>query len=187
MGAIASQFTAKHQQEHKILLVGLVGSGKTTMLHSLQAGEVCMDIPTIGFNVETLEIRGGMMNITSILAWDVGGPDRIRGLWRRYYADVDGLVFMADSSDRHRVDDAREQIQFILREEELLGKPLLVFANKQDLPNVMTVAELVDKLSLNQIGERRWFIQESVAMEGKGINDGLEWLSRQFDCNGSSG
>ncbi|CAE7604400.1 ARF1 [Symbiodinium necroappetens] len=165
MGVIASQFGPKGQ-EHKILLVGLVGSGKTTLLHSLKAGEVRCLVTHVIVN---------------------SGHHRIRGLWRHYYTDVDGLVFIADCNDRDRVDDAREQIHYILREEELLDKPLLVLANKQDLPNAMSVAELEDKLSLNQIGDRPWFIQESVAIEGKGINDGLEWLSRQFDCHGSSG
>ncbi|CAE7947347.1 ARF1 [Symbiodinium sp. KB8] len=165
MGVIASQFGPKGQ-EHKILLVGLVGSGKTTLLHSLKAGEVRCLVTHVIVN---------------------SGHHRIRGLWRHYYTDVDGLVFIADCNDRDRVDDARKQIHYILREEELLDKPLLVLANKQDLPNAMSVAELEDKLSLNQIGDRPWFIQESVAIEGKGINDGLEWLSRQFDCHGSSG
>ena len=137
-------------------------------------------IPTIGMVVETLEIRG-KMNITTMVALDVGGRDKIRPLWRHYYQNVDALVFVVDSNDRERLEDVRQELDKLLREDDLLDKPILVFANKQDLPNCLRVPELTDKLGLHNIRHRRWYIQESVATEGKGVYEGMEWLSSELN------
>ena len=59
------------------------------------------------------------------------------------------------------------ELDNMLREDGLLEKPLLVFANKQDLPDALSVPELVDKLQLQSIRNRRWHIQESVATEAR--------------------
>ena len=65
------------REDLKILAVGLDAAGKTTILYQLKLGEVVTTIPTIGFNVETVEYK----NI-SFTVWDVGGQDKIRPLWR---------------------------------------------------------------------------------------------------------
>merc|ERR1719359_2360067 len=106
----------------RILMVGLDAAGKTTILYKLKLGEVVTTIPTIGFNVETLEYR----NI-SFTVWDVGGQDKIRKLWRHYYQDTDGLIFVVDSSDRDRIEDAREELEKMLAESEMRDVVLLVF------------------------------------------------------------
>ena len=121
------------KKEMRILMVGLDAAGKTTILYKLKLGEVVTTIPTIGFNVETVEYK----NI-SFTVWDVGGQDKIRLLWRHYYQNTQGLIFVVDSNDRDRVDDAREELHKMLSEEELREAVLLVFANKQDLPGAMT-------------------------------------------------
>ena len=54
---------------------------------------------SIGFNVETVEYK----NI-SFTVWDVGGQDKIRPLWRHYYQNTQGLIFVVDSNDRDRID-----------------------------------------------------------------------------------
>ena len=71
------------KQEMRILMVGLDAAGKTTILYKLKLGEVVTTIPTIGFNVETVEYK----NI-SFTVWDVGGQDKIRPLWRHYYQNT---------------------------------------------------------------------------------------------------
>ena len=76
----------------RILILGLDGAGKTTILYRLQAGEVVTTIPTIGFNVETVEYK----NI-SFTVWDVGGQDKIRPLWRHYF-QVDFKHFKPNES-----------------------------------------------------------------------------------------
>lgn len=79
-----------------------------------------------GFNVETVEYK----NI-SFTVWDVGGQDKIRPLWRHYFQNTQGLIFVVDSNDRERVGEAREELMRMLAEDELRDAVLLVFANKQ--------------------------------------------------------
>merc|ERR1711874_586737 len=116
--------------EMRILMVGLDAAGKTTILYKLKLGEVVTTIPTIGFNVETVEYK----NI-SFTVWDVGGQDKIRPLWRHYYQGTQGLIFVVDSNDRERIGEARDELNKTLNEDEMRDAILLVFANKQDLPN----------------------------------------------------
>merc|ERR1719253_1343213 len=135
------------KQEMRILMLGLDAAGKTTILYKLKLGEVVTTIPTIGFNVETVEYK----NIT-FQVWDVGGQDKIRKLWRHYYANTNGLIFVIDSNDRDRIQDAREELAKMLREEEMRDAVVLVFANKQDLPSAMSASEITEKLGLSSIG-----------------------------------
>lgn len=152
--------------------VGLDAAGKTTILYKLKLGEIVTTIPTIGFNVETVEYKNICFTV-----WDVGGQDKIRPLWRHYFQNTQGLIFVVDSNDRDRITEAEKELQnmvhfirscnvyanveisacvliFKLQEDELRDAVLLVFANKQDLPNAMSAAELTDKLHLNQLRNR---------------------------------
>jgi ADP-ribosylation factor protein 1 len=126
----------------------------------------------LGFNVETVEYK----NI-SFTVWDVGGQDKIRPLWRHCassivatpsiltthldFQNTQGIIFVVDSNDRERVSEAREELQRMLNEDELRDALLLVFANKQDLPNAMNAAEITDKLGLHGLRQRTWYIQVS--------------------------
>lgn len=85
--------------------VGLDAAGKTTILYKLKLGEIVTTIPTIGFNVETVEYK----NI-SFTVWDVGGQDKIRPLWRHYYQNTQGLIFVVDSSDVKRIQEAENEL-----------------------------------------------------------------------------
>ncbi|KAF4716884.1 Arf GTPase arf1, partial [Perkinsus olseni] len=161
------------KKEMRILMVGLDAAGKTTILYKLKLGEVVTTIPTIGFNVETVEYK----NI-SFTVWDVGGQDKIRPLWRHYYQNTQGLIFVVDSNDRDRMDDAKEELHRMLNEEELRDACVLVFANKQDLPNAMTAAEVTEKLGLHSLRHRNWYIQSACATTGDGLYEGLDWLSK---------
>merc|ERR1711916_238327 len=160
------------KKEMRILMVGLDAAGKTTILYKLKLGEVVTTIPTIGFNVETVEYKN--INFT---VWDVGGQDKIRPLWRHYYQNTQGLIFVVDSNDRERISESREELQKMLSEDELRDAVLLVFANKQDLPNAMSVAETTDQLGLQELRSRKWYIQGCCAATGDGLYQGLDWLS----------
>lgn len=162
-------------KEMRILMVGLDAAGKTTILYKLKLGEIVTTIPTIGFNVETVEYKN--INFT---VWDVGGQDKIRPLWRHYFQNTEGLIFVVDSNDRERAQEAREELAKMLSEEELRDATLLVFANKQDLPNAMSPAEIIDKLQLNDLRARQWFIQPTCATQGDGLYEGLDWLSAKL-------
>ncbi|XP_074572458.1 ADP-ribosylation factor-like [Curcuma longa] len=163
------------KREMRILMVGLDAAGKTTILYKLKLGEVVTTIPTVGFNVETVEYR----NI-SFTVWDVGGQSKIRPLWRYYFQNTQGLIFVVDSIDRDRIMEARDDLHMMLNEDELRDALLLVFANKQDLPNAMNVAEITEKLGLHSLHKRHWYIQSTCATSGDGLYEGLEWLSSKI-------
>eukprot|EP01113_Clastostelium_recurvatum_P008943 TRINITY_DN14262_c0_g1_i2.p1 TRINITY_DN14262_c0_g1~~TRINITY_DN14262_c0_g1_i2.p1 ORF type:complete len:179 (+),score=45.49 TRINITY_DN14262_c0_g1_i2:94-630(+) len=169
--AISKLFARFGSMEMRILMVGLDAAGKTTILYKLKLGEIVTTIPTIGFNVETVEYK----NI-SFTVWDVGGQDKIRPLWRHYFQNTQGLIFVVDSNDRERVSEASEELKKMMAEDELRDAVVLVFANKQDLPNAMSVAEITDKLGLHSL-RRKWYIQSCCATTGDGLYEGLDWLS----------
>ena len=120
ISSLLNKLFAKRQM--RILMVGLDAAGKTTILYKLKLGEIVTTIPTIGFNVETVEYR----NI-SFTVWDVGGQDKIRPLWRHYFQNTQGLIFVVDSNDRDRIGEAREELMRMLNEDELRDAVLLVF------------------------------------------------------------
>ena len=79
-----------------------------------------------GFNVETVEYKNLCFTV-----WDVGGQDKIRPLWKHYFQNTQGLIFVVDSNDRERVGEAREELVKMLDEDELRDAIVLIFANKQ--------------------------------------------------------
>jgi ADP-ribosylation factor protein 1 len=160
-------------------MLGLDAAGKTTIMYKLKLGEVKTTIPTIGFNVESVQFSN-RTKLVSFTTWDVGGRDKIRPLWRHYYQHANCLVFVVDSNDRDRIDDAKEQLMGVLREDECRDWPVLIFANKQDLANSMRVEEVTEKLGLHALRNRAWYIQGSCATTGDGIYDGLDWLSTEM-------
>ncbi len=147
--------------------------------------------------METVEYKNICFTV-----WDVGGQDKIRPLWRHYFQNTQGLIFVVDSNDRERITEAQDELQKMvvnslniissfctkkktfknlqLQEDELRDAVVLVFANKQDLPQAMSAAELTDKLGLNQLRGRRWYIQATCATQGHGLYEGLDWLSNEL-------
>ena len=95
------------------------------------------------------------------------------------FQNTQGIIFVVDSNDRERVSEAREELQRMLNEDELRDALLLVFANKQDLPNAMNAAEITDKLGLHSLRQRSWYIQATCATSGDGLYEGLPLL---FPC-----
>uniref|UniRef100_A0A3Q0S7C4 ADP ribosylation factor 5 n=1 Tax=Amphilophus citrinellus TaxID=61819 RepID=A0A3Q0S7C4_AMPCI len=176
MGVIISHVFSRFfsKQPVRILMVGLDAAGKTTLLYKLKLGEVVTTIPTIGFNVETVEYK----NI-SFTVWDVGGQTIIRPLWRHYYVNTQGLIFVVDSNDPERVKEAADELHALLQENELADVAVLVFANKQDLPRAMSVSDITEALGLKGVSQP-WLVQPSCAVSGSGLVEGLDWLSNQI-------
>ncbi|RKO91173.1 ADP-ribosylation factor [Blyttiomyces helicus] len=160
------------KKEVRILMVGLDAAGKTTVLYKLKLGEIVTTIPTIGFNVENVEFKNIRFTV-----WDIGGQDKIRPLWRHYFQNTQGIIFVVDSNDQDRIGEAHDELQRMLNEDELRNALLLVFANKQDLPSAMSASEMTDKLGLQSLRPRGWYIQATSATTGDGLYEGLEWLS----------
>ena len=160
-----------NSEEIRVLMVGLDGAGKTTILYQLKMGETVKTIPTIGFNVETLDYKG-----VSFTVWDVGGQDKIRVLWRHYYRNTDGLIFVVDSNDRERLDDAADELKKMVDEKELIYCPILVWANKQDLNGSLPPGEITEKLHMGQYSRKIWLVQGSSATTAFGLKEGLDWM-----------
>ena len=159
--------------EKRIVLVGLDAAGKTTILFKLKLGETVHTCPTVGFNVETVQYKK-----ISFTMWDIGGQDRIRALWRHYYADTDAVIFVVDSNDRERIDEASSEIRKMFEFDELRDASLLVLANKQEFPNAMSAAEVMEKLQLReQMKHRPYYVQPCVATSGEGLYESLDWLT----------
>lgn len=114
-------------------------------------------------------------------AWETGGRCVMRPLWQGQYENAKALIFVVDSNDRDRIKEAREELHRITNEQELKYKPVLILANKQDLPNAMTLDELRDKLALTDFDcNTKWHLQAACAVQNKGIKEGFEWLTKIF-------
>jgi ADP-ribosylation factor protein 1 len=168
LARIASIF---NKVDARIVMVGLDAAGKTTVLYKLKLNDVVTTIPTIGFNVERVEYKNLKMTI-----WDIGGQDRLRPLWRFYYENTNGVIFVVDSCDRVRVKAARDEIAKMMAEPALADAKLCVFANKQDMPTAMGASELVEALELRSL-KAQWFLQPTCATTGAGLYEGLDWLA----------
>lgn len=177
MGNILMRLFSGFTREAKILLVGLDGAGKTTLLYKLKLGENVVSVPTIGFNVETVSYK----NVHFTL-WDVGGQDRIRPLWRHYFQGTDAVIFVVDSADQDRLDEAQEELAAMLRSDELRDAALLVFANKQDYSHALSVEKVMTRLGLDDELRRgrRVCCQASSATDGFGVYEGMEWLAQSL-------
>lgn len=119
----------------RVLLLGLDNAGKTCILYKVKLNENVCTIPTIGFNVETVEPRKGL----SFTVWDVGGQEKIRPLWRHYFSGTNGLIFVVDSNDPERLKDAAYELRTIMEDDCMRDVPVVVMANKQDLPRMYSV------------------------------------------------
>lgn len=153
-------------------MLGLDSAGKTTILYRLQIGEVVSTIPTIGFNVETVQYQNIKFQV-----WDLGGQSSIRPYWRCYFPNTSAIIYVIDSSDTDRLSTSRTELLTMLSEDELKGVPLLVFCNKQDMETAMKPERISEELGLAG-GEttRPWSVRGCCATKGEGLNDGLDWL-----------
>ena len=173
MGFIFSKFFSLiSKRDARILMIGLDAAGKTSILYQLKMAELVKTIPTIGFNVEMLDYKGLKLTI-----WDVGGQDKIRILWKHYYQNTDGIIFVVDSNDKERFEQVKETLALCLIEEELKDAALLIFANKQDLNGAISPNELTNILEMGKINNRKWLVQGSSATSGQGLKEGLDWLA----------
>ena len=127
----------RSDSEARILVLGLDNAGKTTILKKLSEEDITHVMPTQGFNIKSLVHEGFKLNV-----WDIGGQKSIRPYWRNYFDNTDALVYVIDSADRQRVEEAGEELGKLLQEDKMGGIPLMVFANKQDLLNALTADEV---------------------------------------------
>ena len=138
MGARWSQVWRVTGSRARILMLGLDGAGKTTILYKLRLGGMVKARPTVGFNMETVE-----HNHLKLKVFDFGGRSKIRRFWHHYSPDADGVIFVVDSTDGERMGEAKEELQAMMGKRELERAVVLVLANKQDWPKFPCLSHVV--------------------------------------------
>ncbi|XP_059490440.1 E3 ubiquitin-protein ligase TRIM23-like [Neocloeon triangulifer] len=165
------------RMEMRVVTLGLDGAGKTSILFKLKQDEFVAATPTIGFNVESLELRSDLQ----LTVWDVGGQPKLRPLWKHYYLNTQAVVFVVDCACRDRLPEAQSELAKLIAERELKDAALLVLANKQDIEGSISAEELCQQMALPKLCcGRSWHCQSCSAQTGNGLTEGLEWLSRQL-------
>jgi ADP-ribosylation factor-like protein 1 len=174
MGFLFSKIFSKlfGSKEIRLLILGLDNAGKTTVLYKMQFGEAKITVPTLGFNVETVNYE----NVTFQM-WDLGGQSELRPYWRCYYPKTNAIVFVIDSTDKERLNIVKEELFLLLNEEELKGVPLAILANKQDLEGALSDIEISEAIGLNDIKNNQWAIFKTVAKTGVGLDNAFKWLT----------
>ena len=180
MGGIFSSFISlfKTKRELRILMVGLDSAGKSTIVATMQIGKAPVSAmkPTIGFNLEEITFQSLKLKV-----WDISGQEKFRELWKHYYEGSNGIIFVVDSIDQVRIGEVRDEFQRVLMEQDLRYVRLLVFANKQDLPNPISAKELKASLGLGPEHEGKIKVQECSAKSNTGLIEGFTWLVDEIE------
>lgn len=127
------------------------------------------------------EVRHKNYNFT---IFDMGGQKSIRPLWKHYnfMGEAKVLLFVVDSSDKERVDEAQEELEKISQVEEVRDAVYLILAHKIDLDTAMHPVELIERLKLDEVLEGRlWEIMDTSATTGENILEGLDWICTQLE------
>ncbi|VEN35677.1 unnamed protein product [Callosobruchus maculatus] len=163
-----------------LLLVGLDNAGKTKTAHGLGGDMHRNPIPNSGFSVVDLKYYGYDVRILDL----AGSPD-MRSLWQKYYVDAYGVIFVIDSSDYSRLNEAKMVLEEIVSSDKITGKPLLILANKQDYENSLDEVDIIENLQVEQLVNARrcpTLVQSCSANEQNsdrldyGIRKGYDWL-----------
>eukprot|EP00163_Fabomonas_tropica_P031155 TRINITY_DN7310_c0_g1_i1.p1 TRINITY_DN7310_c0_g1~~TRINITY_DN7310_c0_g1_i1.p1 ORF type:complete len:359 (+),score=76.38 TRINITY_DN7310_c0_g1_i1:74-1150(+) len=137
-----------------------------------------MDLgPTWGFQDETHKM--GKYHLTF---YDVGGGDSIRGIWASYFAEVHAAIYVVDAADPDRLGETKEAFHEAINDQRFKGKPILIFANKQDLPDARKPADIAKDINLDKVLDSEYHITMCTALveEGQPFDDniekGVQWL-----------
>ncbi|NWW35806.1 ARL14 protein, partial [Panurus biarmicus] len=157
-----------------IVMLGLDSAGKSTLLYKFRYKDVFLTMPTIGFNVDMIE-AGKDFTLTF---WDVGGQKKMRELWSNFLEDTDGLLYVVDSSDKQRLEESRREFELILKNDSIRNVPVVVLANKQDLPGALNAEEITRRFKMKKYcSDRNWYVQPCCAITGEGLAEALQRLT----------
>ncbi|KAJ1982779.1 ADP-ribosylation factor-like protein 8B [Dimargaris xerosporica] len=160
------------REEMELTLVGLQNSGKTTLVNVIASGQFNEDmIPTVGFNMRKVTKGSVTMKL-----WDIGGQPRFRSMWERYCRGVNAIVFVIDSADHEKFGAARVELKNLLEKPQLANIPVLVLGNKNDLPEALSIEELINEMDLHHIYNREVCCYSISAKNQVNIDKTLEWL-----------
>lgn len=155
-----------------LAVFGLDAAGKSTMISAV-AGEVDRNLPpTVGFSPNHFQSE-----TWDLMLFDLGGGPKFRNIWKEYYSELHGVIFVIDSADGARFQEARDALSGILEDTRASGKPLLVFANKQDMSTAKTASEIEQVLDVEKLERHHVFGCSAIADPvDENIEKGLEWL-----------
>ncbi|OIW03343.1 hypothetical protein TanjilG_00614 [Lupinus angustifolius] len=166
------------KMELHVLILGIDKAGKTTLLEKMKSVYSNIEglphdriVPTVGLNIGRVEVAN-----SKLVLWDLGGQAGLRSIWEKYYEEAHAVVFVVDASCPSRFDDVKSALEKVLRHEDLRGAPLLILANKQDLPEAVSSEELARYLDLKKLDERVYMFEAVSAYDGMGIRESAEWL-----------
>ncbi|XP_066135283.1 ADP-ribosylation factor-like protein 9 isoform X1 [Saccopteryx bilineata] len=132
-----------------ILVLGLDGAGKTSVLHSLALNRVQhSDAPTQGFNAVCVNTEDSQMEFL-----EIGGSEPFRSYWEMYVSRGILLIFVVDSADHNRLPEAKKHLHQLTETNPII--PLVVFANKQDLEAAYHITDIHEALALSEVGNDR--------------------------------
>lgn len=159
----------------KLLFLGLDNAGKTTLFGLLKLDKVLAHPPTMHPNSQALIIGN-----TTCQAFDLGGHQQARRLWKDYFPEVDGIVFIIDAKDRARFPEARAELEAMLAMEQLADTPFLVLGNKIDDADAVSEAELRYEIGLfPQFDDRVELFMCSIVNK-QGYGAGFKWLMEKI-------
>lgn len=116
-----------------------------------------------------------MIQRCQVIIWDLGGQERLRSIWSKYYRESHGIIFLVDAADASRFEEVQVTLHELYRDPDLTGIPILVLANKQDLGSVAKSAEVLsNELKLDQLVKSSWECQGISALQRHGIEDAVE-------------
>lgn len=167
-----------------IVMVGLDNAGKTSILYKSKLRENIATQPTVAFNVECISVTKKL----KFKVWDVGGRESNRPLWRAYVRKTEGVVFVVDSVDQGRMEEARHELFHLLNSDsaQLKEVPILVVANKQDSVGALSPEMIAKELRLKELsGRHMWHVEGTSCYLGDGFNEGLKTLGKMIaECKG---
>eukprot|EP00607_Mallomonas_marina_P001923 CAMPEP_0182427542 /NCGR_PEP_ID=MMETSP1167-20130531/18258_1 /TAXON_ID=2988 /ORGANISM="Mallomonas Sp, Strain CCMP3275" /LENGTH=153 /DNA_ID=CAMNT_0024609851 /DNA_START=296 /DNA_END=757 /DNA_ORIENTATION=+ len=149
------------------------------MLYRMKLNKTIEPSPTVGHNAESITFNNIEFN-----CWDINSNRKVRSLWFHYYAGTHAVIFVIDANDLERIQEAKDVLFEVMGHELLKDAALLVMANKMDLPDCMSVDQIIEFLSLkDQLPNTKWHVQAAEAITGRGLYEGFQWLCIALTSN----
>ncbi|XP_064415495.1 ADP-ribosylation factor-like protein 9 [Latimeria chalumnae] len=166
----AGQVNEEKLQTKKILVLGLDGAGKTSIINTLATNIGKQSVsPTEGFNAVCINTEK-----TKLEFLEIGGKETLRTYWRMYLTTAQVLVYVVDSADHKRLPLAKQHLHQLIQED--LHLPLVVLANKQDCDGAYGITEIHEALGLSEVGDKRklFLIRTRVSKDGMEVPTSIQ-------------